>query len=599
MIPGFLLVLLLVLTWNKTSMPIKRGAKKAPWSCQFSRQAIKAMRKGKVLGPKETPKDLVERLVKFIAFIEATYFPDHPGQASFLKVLRESIVSREIVPGTPILLKAGRSDGSLSACCILPIGLNEDRRKVKRMMNIYHQDGMGIGFNLDEVADPVAMLLDLNAEARRHQAEGTLDRPVGNMAVLSVSHPRIAEFLEVKLKHPMFEWVFCTSVNIDDAFMKAVKTGSECVLKDDTKVDARALFNKMAEAAGKTGEPALLFMDRMSGRSPIQQDQEEVCTPPCAEMSLTKGETCQFVYINIAQLLTKDDIDYERLGRVVELTVRLLDDIVEHNVHHHRFEGSRQMTRRYRKIGLGICGLSDALVTLGIPFGSRQAVRLTAEVLSFINLRSKEASVELSDVRGPFEGFEQSAYRIEVGFLYRKFGRFRTKNASENDWRRLDKEIKKRGIRNSMTIILPPTGRSAPMFDASQQMEPIFRLYNKGMGFNRQLLVYLKEEYAPEVVHKALRKVRKDGSILGAAGISRRTKRLFRTSIEIPYKEHLAMLGAAQRFTDESVSKTVNLPRDTRPRRIKRIFWMAYRMGLNGISVYRDGSRNDQPVNLR
>jgi len=561
---------------------------------QFSEHATYLMKYGKVLADGETPKDMLDRVAGFFAKIERKYFYDKND--SFTDELKTELYNRKIVPSTPILTNAGRFEKPLSACSVPPISLRASMDRIRFVVDAYHRDGMGTGFDLNEVVNPVEMLLYLNDIAISGLSDKEQLRPVGNMGTLSVSHPRISEFINSKCKYRDKPWAFNISVDANDKFMNAVINHSNYRLLNGKKIYADTILNELAQAAWDCADPGLLFLERLNNRSPLQRKINYVSAAPCAEMGLAKGETCQFAYINIAEFCNGNGLNYDELEHTVKLAVRMLDDATEYNANTYRFVASRIMTNYGRKIGIGICGFSDLLAKMSMPFASNGAESLAANILSFVNLKSKEASIELAKKRGVFEGFPDSMY-IAGDFLSKKFGGYETNVVSSAEWERLDKTICDCGIRNSATIILPPTGRSALMFDTSQQMEPIFYLY-AGARYNPYLVRHLEKYYDEQTVSKVLGEVKKSGSLQKCQDISSQTKDIFLTAAEIPYQDHLSMLRTIQKFTDEAVSKTINLPNEISVKEIKDIFISAYMQEMAGISIYRDGSRSDQPIKL-
>lgn len=562
----------------------------------FSDHAIKIMRDGNVLSLDETPEQMVDRLVSFFDKIDSTYFPQSLQRRTYIQNLKEDLLTQRIVPSTPVLTNAGRFDRPLSACSVPPVSLRAEYAKIREVVDSYHRDGMGTGFDLTEVDDPCHMARYLNGIAVEGLEDGSNLRPVGNMGVLHSSHPKIREFVDLKRKKDS-RWAFNLSVNADESFMFAAIDGKEYRLSDGREVDAAQLLREMAEAAWECGCPGLLFLDRLNAKNPLAETMSSVSVAPCAEVGLAKGETCQFAYVNVANFLRNDRPNFAEMAQTVKTAVRMLDDAVEHNIDSFQYAASSDAARYGRKIGVGVCGFSKMLAKMQVPYDSEEARVLSDNILSWVNYQSKRASMELAQERGSFGGFNESAYVKHPAFLTEKFGKQATTAVYSEAWAALDKEIKENGLRNATTMVLPPTGRSALMFDTSQQLEPIFSLV-RGDGYDPELLDHLADRYETKAFGNALLSVARTGSIQGCNYLGEDTRRIFLTATEISPVGHLRILRSMQRWSDESVSKTVNLPSTATVDDVLNVYLDAFREGAAGITIYRDGSRTDQPVRL-
>lgn len=567
----------------------------------LSRRAREIMTEGDILAEDETPYQMLERIVSILPPVETDAF-DVPEEdaAEFASEMLELFLDRKVVPSTPIMTNAGRfDDRPLSACSVPPVDLNGSYEAIKRVTDTYHEAGMGTGFSLDRADDPLPTLLDLQEIARSGLEREEQHRPVGNMGIMKVDNPDIRDFARIKQAHPDIDWKFNLSVNMTAEFMDAYHAGEPFELDDGTVIDPRDLMDDIVDAAWDTADPGLVFLDNMNERRPFTEELNYVSVAPCGEVGLAEGETCQFSSINIAAFVDGDGIDWNELRRVTRRVTRFLDDVLEYSIRQYSHEESVETMRKSRKIGIGYCGYSKLLTRLGLPYNSPAANRLLRDTLSFINYHSKRYAMELArDDRGSFDGWNESTYAdSDTMFLSEKFGDEDSRMVSRSDWESLDAEIQEHGLRNSTTVILPPTGRSAMTFDTSQQIEPIFSLSDRYDRLNPEFRQVVERLDGVDT-ESVLQQVRDTGSCQNIDVLPDRVKEVFRTAIEIGYREHFNVLVEAQTFVDEAVSKTINLPADIGRDAIREIYEDAYDAGLNGITVYRNGSNTEQPVDL-
>lgn len=560
--------------------------------------------KGQILAENEQPHQMIERVVNAIAVAEIVYENLKPNEmlstAEFSAQLGTLMDEHAIVMSTPILTNAGRfNERPLSACVMPPVDLKADLKKIKQIANQYHQDGMGTGYNLSELDDPVKMLKYLNKIAIKGAASKKEQRPVGNMAILDVNSPAIEEFIMAKVDSDARgqEWKFNISVNITDDFMKAVEEDREFTLRDGKKIWAKKLFEKIAEAAHQCGDPGLISLQRLNKDNPTPSVGEYKCTAPCAEVGLAPGETCVFGYINLAKLVTPGahpSVDFDKLQSIITLLTRALDNILEISIQRYSIDESKSIMAAKRKIGIGVCGFADMLMLLNLSYQQNEARELLQDILNFISYHSKEASFELAKSRGSFTAISQSKF-MDESFILNKYGNLNTPHISSDQWKQLAQKIKEtKLLRNATTSVLPPTGRSAIVIGASNSIEPIFSLHSASDGIHPCLQTFLQKHSLHE-----------DASTIDEVNQSGRSpKQLstlnhpFITATELSHEDHLAMTIAAQRAIDESISKTINLPETITPQEIVEIYKKAYAAGLKGITVFRNNSRSYQPKKL-
>lgn len=565
-----------------------------------SRKAEEIMRDGNIIAADETPTDMLVRVAGIIPDIETQKFDTTEEKSyRFSQEMLDLFLERKVVPSTPISTNAGRfTERPLSACSVPSVDLNNDLSEIKEKVDTYHEEGMGTGFSLDAAENPIEVLMGLQEIARTGLEQDEQHRPVGNMGIMRVDNPRIKEFVTIKQQNQGEDWKFNLSVNVTDEFMDAYENEDAFELRNGETVDPEELMDLIVRCAWDCADPGLIFLDNMNRRRPFKQGLNYVSVAPCGEVGLAEGETCQFASINIAAFTDGETIDWDALQDAVHKVTRFLDDVLEYSIDHYTHRESKEAMRKSRKIGIGYCGYSKLLAKHGLAYNSEEANQLLKDTLSFINYHSKRCSVELAKERGNFGGWEQSKYAApDTAFLTQKFGDKDSRVISTADWEELDRAITENGLRNSTTVILPPTGRSAMVFDTSQQIEPIFSLSDRYDRVNEEFqekVQELEDVDAQQVIDQ----VHEQGSCQDL-DLPDDVKDVFRTAVEISHTEHFNVLVESQAFVDESVSKTINLPKDADPTAVREVYIAAYEAGLNGMTVYRNGSNTEQPMDLK
>lgn len=564
------------------------------------------LRSGLIIDVNEMPHEMVDRVVNTVAGIEVKFGATENDVLEFAQRLGTYIDEQTIIFSTPVLTNAGRfNDRPLSACVVPPVDLRGDLSKVKEIVDEYHQDGMGTGFDLSDLSDPVSVLRFLNSVAVDGAESGREQRPVGNMATLHVSHPKILEFVDVKVGADSKgeKWKFNISVNVSDDFMQAVINGSDFTLEDGTVINAPTLFRQMAESCHACGDPGIVFLDRMNAHNPTPFTGAYISTAPCAEVGLAPGESCQFGYINLGNFVQYNDdgtayIDYAKLGNVSSTLLRALDNALEISIDNYAtFESQSIMTMK-RKVGVGICGYADLLIKMGIPYDTPQARETLLDLVNFININTKRESVNLAKTRGAAPAVRSigSKYAQRNGYLAERYGNLSTPSVDAQEWLDLDDEIYRTGqLRNVTTIALPPTGRSGMVIGASTGVEPLFKLSDR-YGVNPVVIDILKRHSLDYV--GIVEQLYKEGKAVNVSDLPEDIRNILVTATEISPMDHLLTVAEVQKAVDESISKTVNLPADSTPDDIVEIQIKAYQLGLKGISVFRDNSRSYQPKEL-
>jgi len=501
----------------------------------------------------------------------------------------------ELLPNSPTLMNAGRELQQLSACFVLPIddALDSIFDKVKQTALI-HKSGGGTGFSFSRLrpegdvvgstggiaSGPVSFIRAFDAATDVVKQGGT--RRGANMGILNVNHPDVEKFIKAKEDGKNLT-NFNISVAVNKDFMERVKANQEFDLinprngKITGQLNAKELFETITKMAWKTGDPGLIFLDLINRDNPNPQLGEIESTNPCGEQPLLPHESCNLASINVARMVTIADGDtvmnWERLDETVDIAVHMLDNVIDMN--NYPIPEIAEMSRKTRRIGLGVMGLSDLLIEMGLRYDSEEALDMTREVMHHILERTHHASSELASVRGPFPAWEGSIYN------------------------RPGEEGGVRPMRNSAPTTIAPTGTISIIAGASSGVEPLFALsYVRNVMDNTKLVegnpyfeaVARQEGFYSEELMEDLART---GS-LEHLDIPEWVKDVFRVSHDIPPEWHVKMQGAVQEYVDNSVSKTINFPNDASVEDIAGAYMMAYELGCKGITVYRDGSKEGQ-----
>lgn len=573
------------------------------------------LRSGRILGQDETPQDMIERVVAALFKQELAFGTSHTKALSLINQFGSLLDSKAIAMSTPILTNAGKHHNRPLSACIVPTLdiVKNAREEIIKEVSALHEQGMGTGFDLDGSSDPVETLKFLNSIAWDGAQSGREDRPVGNMAVLSVYHPRISSFIDVKgaPSGRSIPWKFNISVNVDDDFFIALKNNATISLKDGTRVLAATIFDQLCKSAHRSADPGLVFLDRMNRRNAVPSLGLYRTTAPCGEVGLVNGEACQFGYINMAHFVQNDaqgrtHINSHALSHAVQLLTRFLDDALEISISNYNASLSAKVMAQKRKIGIGLCGVADAFSKVGMQYASEEARVLLKNVMALINCMSKHESICLAEERGACEamkiddGNRYTSGEMHLHSLYYEHSHA-ISSVNPTAWKQLDERIRTtRLLRNTSTTALPPTGRSAVVVDASQGIEPHFNLDEINPAIAKRMMAHIAKMTgqrlslidAYDAVHAPQSKgsTKLDREWLGG---------YIATARDITADNHLKMVVAAQLFTDESVSKTVNLPADASVDDVRTIYLAAWELGLSGVTMYVDGIFSVQPKKLR
>jgi ribonucleoside-diphosphate reductase alpha chain len=428
-----------------------------------------------------------------------------------------------------------------------------------------------------EIENGEALTLDLSVPANNtYIANGFVShntRRGANMGILRVDHPDIREFIDVK-NDPGELSNFNLSVGATDDFMAAVAAGDDFVLRDPQDghvvetVEARALFERIVHNAWRTGDPGLVFLDRINAENPTPEQGPIEATNPCGEQPLLPYEACNLGSLNVARFANGRDVDWPRLAEAVALGIRFLDDVIDAN--RYPLPEIDAVVKRNRKVGLGIMGFADLLIEVGIAYDSEAGLAMGEKLMEFIQKEAEKATIQLAKERGPFPAFERSIYRQGPP------------------------------RRNATVTTVAPTGTLAMIADCSSGIEPLFAVsYVKRVMDGREL-VYIHPAFVRMAraqgfySEELMRMVARTGGVQSLTEVPAAVRALFRTAYDIAPEWHVRMQAAFQRHTENAVSKTINFPRSADVGAVREAYLLAHELGLKGITVYRDGSRESQ-----
>ncbi|OGS74281.1 MAG: ribonucleoside-diphosphate reductase, adenosylcobalamin-dependent [Flavobacteria bacterium RIFCSPLOWO2_12_FULL_35_11] len=535
----------------------------------------------------ETPKQLFKRVSKFLASAEIN------NKIEWEKRFFNLMNNLDFLPNSPTLMNAGTPKGQLSACFVLPV--NDSLKSIFTTLKnaaLIHQSGGGTGFNFSRLrpkndktssnqgtsSGPIAFMKIYDTATENVKQGGK--RRGANMGILNINHPDIEDFITIKTFQNELQ-NFNISVGITNDFMEAVKNNkvwkliNPRTLKIEKKINARILWQLIIDEAWKTGDPGLVFLDTVNKHNPTPAIGKIESTNPCGEVPLLDYESCNLGSINLSHMVTQKEnfaeINWDKLTATIETAIRFLDNVV--SVNYYLLPQIKSITLRNRKIGLGVMGWAEMLIKLNVPYASLEALDLAKKVMRFIKEKSYQTSKSLAIEKGMFPEWKNS------------------------------KHYNGNPLRNATCNSIAPTGTISVIADASYSIEPLFALAFKRSGIlggKTQIEVnklFKDKMKSLELWNTVLKKhIFETGSIKNYEAIPSSLKKVFETSQEIPWKYHLLHQKAFQEFTDNAVSKTINLPENTSPEEIAEIYWTAWEYNLKGITIYRYGSREKQVI---
>jgi ribonucleoside-diphosphate reductase alpha chain len=553
----------------------------------LERRYLRKDEKGNVI---ESTSEMFRRVAKGIAEVERLYRKSEDEVARYEEEFYRLMTRLEFLPNSPTLMNVGTDLGQLSACFVLPVKDSiESIFDTLKATAIIHKTGGGTGFSFSRLrpkGDPVkttggiasgpisfAKIYDVSTEVIKQGGR----RRGANMGILRADHPEILDFIVAKEKEGILR-NFNISVAVMDKFMEAVEKDADFSLINPRngaiveKLKARAIWNLMVMMAWKNGEPGVIFIDTINRHNPTPKLGEIESTNPCGEQPLLPYESCNLGSIDVSKFVTdKKKIEWERLRQTIRLAVRFLDNVIDANLY--TLPKIEKMTKRNRKIGLGIMGFADMLIKLGVPYSSEKAMKTAENLMKFVTSEARKMSVELGVEKGSFPNFKGSVWEKD----------FKT-------------------MRNATVTTIAPTGTISIIAGCSQGIEPLFAVsYVREVAesLGRSLIeinplfesLALREEfYSEELMKKVARKT----SIQDVGEVPGKIRKVFVTAHDVSGEWHVRMQAAFQKYTDNAVSKTINFPNWATPSDIEKAYLLAYKLGCKGITVYRHGSRETQ-----
>jgi ribonucleoside-diphosphate reductase alpha chain len=532
----------------------------------------------------ETPAQLFMRVAEATAKIDEKYGGESKESE---KIFYDMMTRLEFIPNSPTLFNAGTAIGQLSACFVLPVGDSlESIFDAVKSMALIEKSGGGVGFDFSKLrpkgdivkstkgvaSGPVSFMRVFDTSTEVIKAGGK--RRGAMMGILRVDHPDIIEFIISKQKSEFLS-NFNISVAVTDNFMKTLEDDEAYWLinpRNKEKVrtlKAKDVWNLMAKSAWESGDPGVIFIDEINRHNPTPEVGMIESTNPCGEQPLLPYESCNLGSINLSKIVEEGKINWEKLRETVRNAVHFLDNIIDANKY--PLKDIEAITRANRKIGLGVMGFADMLIKLGIRYDSEEALQLGENLMKFIEEEAHKESVEIGEERGSFPNFEKSIWKDKYS-----------------------------AMRNATVTTVAPTGSISIIAGCSSGIEPIFAI-----SFMRNVLSGTRlfetnplfETMAKEkgfYSAKLLEEIARTGSVQEIDGVPEDVRELFMTALDIKPEWHIKMQAAFQKYTDNAVSKTVNMPSDATVEDVRKVYELAWNLKCKGVTVFRYGSKPEQ-----
>ncbi|MBF0557974.1 MAG: vitamin B12-dependent ribonucleotide reductase [Nitrospirae bacterium] len=546
----------------------------------------------------ETPEELFRRVANHVASADAFYGKSDSEVRRTEEEFFDLITSLQFFPNSPTLMNAGRRLGQLSACFVLPVDDSmESIFDAVKYAAIIHKSGGGTGFSFSKLrpkgdvvgstkgisSGPISFMTVFDNATEAVKQGGT--RRGANMGILRIDHPDILDFITCKDSNHRLN-NFNISVGLTEAFMKAVEEDREYELfnprskKTVATLKARSVFETIVKQAWKNGEPGIVFLDRINMSNPTPALGEIESTNPCGEQPLMPYESCNLGSINLSRMVNLQDdehaaqeqsersVDWNRLKDVTWKAVHFLDNVID--VNKYPLKMIEEMTKANRKVGLGVMGWADLLIQLRIPYNSDRAISLAEEVMGFIQTEGRLASCALAEERGVFTNHKHSVYRDEMP------------------------------VRNATVTTIAPTGSLSILAGCTSGIEPLFAVSFVRNVMEGTKLIEVNPYFEKEAKERGLwsrelvEKIAGTGSIARFEEFPQEIRDVFVTAHDITPTDHIKMQAAFQKYVDNAVSKTVNFPHNAQPKDVEDVYMLAYKKACKGVTVYRDGSREEQ-----
>ncbi|MDD4698986.1 MAG: vitamin B12-dependent ribonucleotide reductase [Oscillospiraceae bacterium] len=556
----------------------------------LERRYLKKDENGKTI---ETAQDMFNRIAGAIAASDKLY-DEYADVSKTAKTFYDMMSSLEFLPNSPTLMNAGRSLGQLSACFVLPIeDTMENIFEAIKQAALIHKSGGGTGFSFSRLrqqgstvnstggvaSGPISFMKVFNMATEAVKQGGT--RRGANMGILRIDHPDIMEFIDCKANNNEIN-NFNISVGLTEEFMNAVESDSDYDLIDPhtkepvKKLNARAVFDHIVDAAWHNGEPGIIFLDRLNRDNIVPSQGEIESTNPCGEQPLLPYESCNLGSINLTKMLKcaddKFSFDWDKLSETVKNAVHFLDNVIDANKY--PLEKIDFVTKQTRKIGLGVMGWADSLLLMGIPYDSEEAIELGEKLMKFITDEGRAQSAVIAEKRGAFPLFSESILPQD------------------------------RPQRNATITTIAPTGTLSIIGNCSSGAEPIFGyVYIRNIMDGTEMVEVnsiLKNELEKRGLYsdEMMKRIAKEGTIAHIEELPEDLRRVFVSAHDISPENHIRMQAAFQRGTDNAVSKTVNFSNSATREDVAEVYSLAFHLDCKGVTIYRDGSRNEQVLNI-